>query len=72
MLTFDFKDQIGGGGVADKALRGDTPEMDVVVRLWGETHTASRHGHTATGAQAALLQQLEARVEEVIVFTSDI
>lgn len=59
MLTFDFQDQIGGGGVADEALRGDAPEVDLVVWLWGETNAASWHRHTTTGTQAALLQQLE-------------
>lgn len=59
MLTFDFQDQIGGGGVADEALRGDAPEVDLVVWLWGETNAASCHRHTTTGTQAVLLQQLE-------------
>lgn len=66
-LTFDFQDQIRGGGVADEALRGDAPEVDLVVRLWGETHAASCHRHAAAGTQAALLQQLEARGEERII-----
>lgn len=60
MLTFDLQHQISGGGVADEALRRDTPEVDWVARLCAETHTASWHGHTATGTQTALLQQLEA------------
>lgn len=72
MLTFDFQDQIRGGGVADKALRSDTPEVDLVVRLWGETHATSCHGHAAAGTQAALLQQLETQVEELIICFGDI
>lgn len=59
MLTFDFQDQVGGGGVADEALRGDAPEVDLVVWLWVETNTASCHRHTTTWTQAALLKQLE-------------
>lgn len=66
MLTFDIQDQIGGG-VADKSLRGDAPEVDLVVWLWGETHTASCNRHTTCGSQAALLQQLETQGEELII-----
>lgn len=66
MLTFDLQDQIRGGGVADEALRGDAPELDLVVWLRTETHAASCHCHTTTGAQAALLHQLETKAEEWI------
>lgn len=66
MLTFDFQDQIRGGGVADKALWSDAPEVDLVVQFRGETHAASCYRHTATGTQAALLQQLETQAEELV------
>lgn len=55
-LTFDLQDQIGGGAVADEALRGDAPQ--VVLRFWAEADAASRHCHATAGTQAALLQQL--------------
>ena len=72
ILTFDFQDKIRGRGIADKALWGDAPEVALVVRLWGETYTASCHGHTATWTQAALLQQLETQEDELILFSADI
>lgn len=49
-----------GGGVADKAFRGDAPEVGMAIRLCGETNAASRHDHAADRTQAAVLQQLEA------------
>ena len=68
MLTFDLQDQIRGGVVADEALGGDAPQLDVV---WfrAQTYTASCHCHTTTGAQAALLHQLETQAEEWIVLS---
>lgn len=48
-----------GGGVADKALEGDAPEVGLGIQLGGEADAASGHDHAATGTQAALLQQLE-------------
>lgn len=62
MITFNIQDQIVGVGVADKALRGDVPEMGMGIQLCGEADAASRHDHAAAGTQAALLQQLEAEV----------
>lgn len=59
MITFNIQDQMGGG-VADKALGGDAPEVGMGIQLCGEADAASRHDHAAAGTQAALLQQLEA------------
>lgn len=61
-LTFHLQDQIRGGGVSDEALWGDAKEVSLVVLLRCEAHTASCHGHTATGTQAALLQQLRTQL----------
>lgn len=59
MVTFNIQDQIVGGGVADKALGGDAPEVGLGIQLWGKADAASHHDHAAGGTQAALLQQLE-------------
>lgn len=62
MITFNIQDQIVGGGVADKALRGDAPEVGMGIQLCGQADAASCHDHAAAGTQAALLQQLEAEL----------
>lgn len=62
MITFNIQDQVVGGGVADEALGGEAPEVDLGVQLGGEADAASRHDHAATGTQAELLQQLEAEI----------
>lgn len=51
-----------GRGVADKALRGDAPEVGMGIQLCGEPDAASCHHHAAAGAHAALLQHLEAEL----------
>lgn len=61
LFTFDLQNQIGCGEVSDEALRRDTPQVDLWVRRWVETHTAPCHDHTPTGTQAALLQQLHTK-----------
>ncbi|MEQ2184823.1 hypothetical protein GOODEAATRI_012004 [Goodea atripinnis] len=53
------QDKIISGVVVNEAFRGNTPEVDVVVELRGETHTASSNCDTATWKQAALLQELD-------------
>lgn len=67
LFTFDLQNQIGCGDVSDEALRRDTPQVDLWVRRWVETHTAPCHDHTPTGTQAALLQQLHTKKEQIII-----
>ena len=56
MLTFDVQDKVGSGGIANEALRGDTPQVDFGIRVQRETHSVSCHRDTAAGSQTALLQ----------------
>lgn len=67
MLTFHLQNQISGGGVVDKAVWGDAPEVFLVVLLWRDTCTASCDDHTATRTETTILQQLKTHTNEFIV-----
>ena len=61
-LTFDFQDEVSGESVANEALGGDAPQVDLFIKFWRQTHSASCYCDAATGTQTALLQQLDREV----------